>query len=157
MPSSAGSLGGLARRSAARIDALRSIVIADLSARRCRRDVPRPADDRRHTDAALPQARLAVEQRRVAREPLAAVVVREDDDRVREPSRGCRARQDLADAVVGALEDLDVFVRACSSIVERLTCRPWSARDGRRVGNLIRPVRRVVGDFEEERPLLVAR
>src|SRR6185436_19091360 len=47
---------------------------AHLAGYRASRNVTRPPDDRRHTDSALPEGQLVVEQRRISREPLAAVV-----------------------------------------------------------------------------------
>ena len=90
MPSGRAS-AGTGAPVAARIDAVRSIVMPT-----CRhlagRNSAGPADDRRHADAAFPQRPLAVEERRVARQPLAAVVVGEDHDACCWRARGVERR-----------------------------------------------------------------
>ena len=66
-----------------------------------------------------------------------------------------RAREDLADALIGALEHRDVVGARAGRIVERAEVPGVVARHGRLVGQLVRPVRGVVRDVDEERPLRV--
>ena len=55
-----------------------------------------PAHDRGHADAALVERELAIEERRIARQPFAAVVVGEDRPACWRPVRACRARRESA-------------------------------------------------------------
>ncbi len=70
----------------------------------------RPPDDRRHPNTALPERCFAMEQRRIARQPLAAVVVGENHQRISREPISIEARQDLTDARVSPLEHLHVVL-----------------------------------------------
>ena len=119
------------------------------------RNPRRPARDQRHAHAALPHRVLAVEERRVARQPLTAVVLRVDHQRVAREVVAIERRQDLADALVGALEHRDIVRTGAGVGIMRLNEPRVTGRDRRLVGHLERPVRGVVGDLEEERLVLV--
>ena len=104
-----------------------------------------PAQEGRHADATLPQRGLVMKQRRVPREPLAAVVVREDHQRVFGELQPVQRRQNPADARVHALQHAGV-ISACAvepGRVDAHVVRPSRHLEG--------PVDGVVGDVEEER------
>src|ERR1051326_3835539 len=67
-------------------------------------NVPRPLDQRGNANSALPRGPLAIEQRPTIREPLAAIVIRENHDRVvREPEAFDRL-QNFSDALIDGFD-----------------------------------------------------
>src|SRR6185436_9947788 len=78
--------------------------------------MPRPAEDGRDADAAFPHRSLPVEQRRVARYPLTAVVLHVDDERVAIETALLQRLQNPADPLVGSLENGDVIL-PCGGVV----------------------------------------
>ena len=96
-----------------------------------------------------------MEERRVARQPFAAVVVGEEDERVAGQAQLLQHAGDPSDALVGALDHRHVVGPRARVLLVRLHEPRVSRRDRRLVGHLERPVRGVVGDLEEERTLRV--
>ena len=90
----------------------------DLARHRSSGNVAGPADDRRHTDASFPQAGLEVKKGRVAREPLATVVVGEDDDGIVGEAQAVERAHDVADAAVRALQNRHVLRTRARVLVE---------------------------------------
>src|SRR5262245_61513137 len=88
-----------------------------------------------------------MEQWCIARQPLAAVVAGEDHERIRCELQSIERPEYTADPLVGAFEHRDVVcARTAFEIVIPTALPFWQIRP------LIGPVRRVVGDFEKERP-----
>ena len=110
-----------------------------------------PLDDRRHADAAFPDRPLPVEQRPAVRQPLAAVVVREDDDRVVGQPESRDGLQNPADAAVHGFEHRRVVGSRRRILGVGRHVRAAAGRRRRPVGPVVRPVRGVVGDVEKER------
>ena len=102
------SCAGGVTPAAARIDAVRSIVMPTCDEVTRRLEPRGPSHQQRNTNAAFPQRGLAMEQRRVAREPFTAVVAGEDDQRVLRELQPVERVQNAADALIGALEHRDV-------------------------------------------------
>ena len=147
---------GTARPSAARIDAVRSIVMPTWPEPACRNS-SRPANEGRHADAALPDGPLAVEERRVARQPFAAVVVGEDDDRVVRDASAVQRSGSSPTPLVDLLDHRDVVGPRAGRVVVRHHVARIVRCNGGFAGHLVRPVRRVVRDVDEERPSRAAR
>ena len=101
----------------------------------------------------FPYRPLAIEQWPAVRQPLAAVIVREDHDRVvREPETFERL-QDFPDALIDGFHHRSVVGTSGGAVLLRQLLGTGSRRGRRFAGCLIRPVRCVVGDVHEERTL----
>lgn len=85
----------------------------------------------------------------------AAVVVGEDHDCVLPQAKAVEETEDPADALIGALEHRDVLRARARRIVEGSEVPGIIACPGRLVGRLVRPMRGVVRDVDEERALRV--
>lgn len=122
-----------------------------LSRNATRRNASRPTEDRRHADAAFPHRPFVVEERRVARQPFAAVVVGEDHNCVLSQAQAVEDPEDSTDTLIGALEHRDVVRPRARRIVEWSEVSGVIACRGRLVGPLVGPVSGVVRDIDEER------
>ena len=127
----------------------------DLARDTAGRNVSRPAEDRRHPDPAFPDRPLVLEERRVPRQPFAAVVVGEDHDRVLPQAKVVEGPQDPADAPIGVFEHRHVVGARAGRIVERTEVPGIVPGLGRLARHLVGPMRGVVRHVDEERPLRV--
>src|SRR5687768_318099 len=126
-----------------------------------------PPQYQRDTNSALRQSAFSVAEWSVAGEPLAPIVARENDQRVPGETTPFERRENLAHALVRSLQHADIIsaccVRTCDGalIQGRVSHRCRGPRcimlgGGRQVGNIERPVDRVVGDLEEKRVIRMA-
>jgi hypothetical protein len=85
------------------------------------------------------------------REPLAAIVIRENHDRVVRESEAFDRLQKFSDALIDGFHHRDVIGAGRSVVLLRQLLRAGARRGRRFSGWLIRPVRGIVGNVHEER------
>ena len=146
---SSGYAGSACTPAAASMVAVQSIVIRCWSLTPPGCDALRPARDARHADAAFGQVHLAADERPVVAEALAAVVAREDDQRVVAQTAGVQRIEHAADALVEFADHLVVDVDG--SAIEVPERGAGHRRLRGMVARLPRPVRRGVVQAEQER------
>src|SRR5687768_8892947 len=113
-----------------------------------RRQVARPPEYQGDTNSAFPERTLPIAERRIAREPLAAVVIREDDQRVPGETPPFERGENLPDALVRSLEHANV-IAACGGSTHGRTliqCRKSLRRRWRRC--IVLGVGRQTGNIE---------
>jgi len=148
------------RTVAARIVAVKSMVIATCADVLLAGKTPATAAIM-DANAAFPQRTLAVAKRRIARKPLATVVVGEDHEGRCREAMPLERSEDLSHAEIRTLEHANVIgARRWNAVIGSLVqsqvsrcASPWHVMvlGGRHVRRLKRPVDGVVGDLEKER------
>ena len=129
--------------------ALQSIVMQSWRARRTGAEARRPACNPGHANAAFGEVHLAADERPVVAEALAAVVAREDDERVVGDLRRGERLEDPADPFVHVADHAAVGVDVAAVQMEQVVLDLGG--DARVVARLPWPVRRGVCTLKERR------